>query len=87
MFKSTWYFSKKNFFKKTIFFILGNTSLFKYGPNNNQSILYIQPNALESDRSYEFKAIITNIYDTTLQYTGYALVEVQDTESVLISAE
>ncbi|CAF3607443.1 unnamed protein product [Adineta steineri] len=63
----------------------GNTTLFKYGPNNNQSILYIQPRALATLQSYEFKTIITNIYDTTLQYTGYALVTVQEMESVSIS--
>ncbi len=68
-------------------FCIGNTSLFKYGPNNNQSILYIQPRSLQSDRSYEYKVILTNIYDTTLQYTGYAIVQVQDIDSVLISAE
>jgi hypothetical protein len=66
---------------------VGNTTLFKYGPNNNQSILYIQPNALQSGQSYEFKVILTNIYDTTLQYTGYALVRIQETESILISVE
>jgi hypothetical protein len=69
------------------FEVLGNTTLFKYGPNNNQSILYIQPRALQSDRSYEFKVILTNIYDTSLTYTGYAVVQVQDIQSVLISAE
>ncbi|CAF4157649.1 unnamed protein product [Rotaria sp. Silwood2] len=65
----------------------GNMSLFTYGPNNNQSILYIQPYALQSGRSYEFKVILTNIYDTSLQYTGYALVQFQEVDSVLISVE
>ncbi|CAF3507643.1 unnamed protein product [Rotaria sordida] len=65
----------------------GNTTYFKYGPNNNQSILYIQPHALQSGRSYEFKAILTNIYDTSLKYTGYVLVQIQDANSVLISAK
>ncbi|CAF4570593.1 unnamed protein product [Rotaria sp. Silwood1] len=65
----------------------GNTSLFTYGPNNNQSILYIQPYALQSGRSYEFKAILTNIYDASLKYTGYALVQIQEVDSVLISVE
>ncbi|UJR27333.1 hypothetical protein I4U23_008626 [Adineta vaga] len=65
----------------------GNTSLFKYGPNNNQSTLYIQPRALAALQSYEFKAVLTNIYDLTLQYTGYAVVKVQTIESILISAE
>jgi len=69
------------------FGFVGNATLFKYGPNNNQSILYIQPNALQSGQSYEFKVILTNIYDTTLQYTGYALVTIQETESILISVK
>ncbi len=69
------------------FGFVGNTTLFKYGPNNNQSILYIQPNSLQSDQTYEFKVILTNIYDTTRQYTGYALVTVQEIESILISVE
>lgn len=62
-------------------------TLFKYGPNNNQSTLYIQPRALAAFQSYEFKAVLTNIYDSSLQYTGYALVKVQEIESVLIAAE
>jgi hypothetical protein len=61
--------------------------LFKYGPNNNQSILYVQPFSLQSGQSYEFKVILTNIYDTSLTYTGYALVQIQEIESVLISVE
>ncbi|CAM4771183.1 unnamed protein product [Rotaria magnacalcarata] len=65
----------------------GNTSLFKYGPVNNQSILYIEPLALQSGRSYEFQAILTNIYDTSIQYAGYALVQVQKDDSVEISVE
>jgi len=68
-------------------FKLGNTTLFKYGPNNNQSILYIQPRALQSGRQYEYKVVLTNIYDTTLQYTGYAVVQVQDIDSVLVAVE
>ncbi|CAF5219166.1 unnamed protein product, partial [Rotaria magnacalcarata] len=64
-----------------------NTSLFKYGPVNNQSILYIEPLALQSGRSYEFQAILTNIYDTSIQYAGYALVQVQKDDSVEISVE
>jgi len=79
---------KEKFFKKkSLVFVVGNTSLFKYGPNNNQSILYIQPNSLQSGQTYEFKVILTNIYDTTRQYTGYALVTVQEIESILISVE
>ena len=70
-----------------ILFRAGNTSLFKYGPNNNQSILFIQPRALQSGRSYEYKVILTNIYDNTIQYTGYAIVQVQDIDSVLIAAK
>ncbi len=76
------------FFLNLHFFdFVGNTTLFKYGPNNNQSILYIQPNSLQSGQTYEFKVILTNIYDTTRQYTGYALVTVQEIESILISVE
>jgi hypothetical protein len=73
--------------KQSPSFCTGNTSLFKYGPNDNQSILYIQQRALQSDRTYEYKVILTNIYDSTLQYTGYALVQVQDIDAVLVSAE
>ncbi|CAM2704890.1 unnamed protein product [Rotaria socialis] len=65
----------------------GNTSLFKYGPDTNQSILYIAPFALQSGLSYEFKTIITNIYDTSIQYAGYAVVQVQEDNSVEISVE
>ncbi|CAF1178747.1 unnamed protein product [Adineta steineri] len=63
----------------------GNTSFFNYGPNNNRSYLYIQPHALATLQSYEFQTIITNIYDTTLQYSGYALVTIQEMDSVSIS--
>lgn len=66
---------------------LGNTSYFKYGPNNNRSILYIQPRALQSLRSYEFKVVITNIIDPSRVYMGFALVQIQDMDSVLISVE
>ena len=62
-------------------------TLFKYGPNNNRSILYIQPRALRAGRSYEFKVILTNIFDRSVQYTGYTLAQVQEIDSVLVSTK
>lgn len=66
---------------------IGNLTLFKYGPNNNRSILYIQPRALQSGRTYEFKVILTNVLDSTVQYTGYTLAQIQEIDSVIISTE
>ena len=50
-------------------------------------MVYIQAHALQADRSYEFKVVLTNSYDTTLQYTGYALVIIQEDDSILVSVK
>ena len=66
---------------------VGNSSYYKYGPNNNRSILYVQQRALRTDRFYEFKVVLTNLVDTTRQYTGFAVAQIQEIDSVLIAIE
>ncbi|CAF0742236.1 unnamed protein product [Didymodactylos carnosus] len=58
---------------------------YKYGPGNNKSVVSIEAGALQSGHTYEFKATLTNIYNSDLQYSGYLLVQSQDINSVQVS--
>ncbi|CAF1515628.1 unnamed protein product [Didymodactylos carnosus] len=62
--------------------ITRDRSNYKYGVNNDRSILTIQPYSLQSNRTYEFKVVLTNIHNLSLPSTGYALVQVQDLNQI-----
>ena len=64
----------------------GNGTALRYGGTNNsiKSSLTILANSLQPNQTYQFMVIMENRINTTLQATGYLLVQVEDTQSELI---
>ena len=52
-----------------------------------KSSLTIFAGALQSNRTYQFKVNLQNLQDSSLEFIGYLLVQVQDTRSHLIDIE
>jgi len=67
-------------------FIKGNGTVLQYGRTNNslKSSLTILPNSLKSNQTYQFMVSLTSRQNSTLQVTGYLLVQVEDTQTQLI---
>jgi hypothetical protein len=67
-------------------FIKGNGTALQYGGTNNslKSSLTILPNSLKSNETYQFMVFLTSRQNSTLQVTGYLLVQVEDTQTQLI---
>jgi hypothetical protein len=64
----------------------GNGTAWQYGGTNGslKSSLTILANSLKSNETYQFMVIMSNRQNSTLQATGYVLVQVIDSQSQLI---
>ncbi|CAF3839161.1 unnamed protein product [Rotaria sp. Silwood1] len=57
---------------------------FSYGSNNDDSILTIHPRSLKLNNIYEFKTIVTNRIDQTIQFSRTIEIHIQKEDSPLI---
>ncbi len=62
---------------------LSNRTGWKFG-NSIESSLTILAGSLQSNRTYQFMVQIENRWNSSLQATGYALVQVEDTHPQMI---
>ncbi len=64
----------------------GNGTAWQYdGVNNSiKSSLIILANSLKSNQTYQFMVFMANRQNSSLQATGYLLVQVEDTQPQLI---
>ncbi len=62
---------------------LSNRTGWKFG-NSIESSLTILAGSLQSNRTYQFMVHMENHQNSSIQATGYALVQVEDTNSPII---
>jgi hypothetical protein len=62
---------------------LSNRTGFKFG-NSIESSLTILAGSLQSNRTYQFMVYMENRRNSSLQATGYVLVQVEDTHPQMI---
>ncbi len=69
-----------------LIFMKGNGTAWQYdGVNNSiKSSLTILANSLKSNQMYQFMVFMENRQNSSLQATGYLLVQVEDTQPQLI---
>ncbi len=65
----------------------GNTTSWQYGeiPTSPKSSLTILSGSLASNRTYQFMVLLKNRQNSSLQATGYLLVQIKDTQSHMIA--
>ncbi len=73
-----------NFKKKKNFFLTDNRTAWQYGNSINSS-LTILSGSLQSNRTYQFMVYMQNRRNSSIQATGYVLVQVQDTHPQMIA--
>jgi hypothetical protein len=69
-----------------LFFIKGNGTVLQFGGStvSPQSSLTILANSLKSNQTYQFMVYMENRQNSSIQATGYLLVQVDETQPQLI---
>ncbi|CAF4231446.1 unnamed protein product, partial [Rotaria sp. Silwood2] len=77
---------QSNFMQVNSPFCFGNRSAeWYYGSNGIQSSLIIQPGLFQTNQTYQLRADLINIFNASRIFTGYLLVKVEETDSMIIS--
>ena len=69
-----------------IFHLKGNRTVLRYNgkSNANKSSLIILANSLQSNQTYQFRVVMTSQQNSSVQSTGFLLVQVVDKQLQLI---